>query len=131
MEDWKLPEEIVGAGKRFGGRMKGAKNRTKQEDMNNNDFENVKRYKRDREKCRNDNLNRAFGALKCMLGYDDQNLSRVEILKQARSRIEELNSILKKEESQNVQDQALSISMLSSEEFWDMLFKEDEDSFLL
>ena len=127
MQDWKLPEEIIGAGKRYGGRMKGAKNRIKPEQMNEYDCENVKRYKRDREKCRNENLSRAFTALKCILGYEHHNISRVDILTQARCRIEELHCILTRVGEGEDKDQPISVEMLTSEEFWDSLFNEDEN----
>ena len=126
MEDWKLPENIVGAGKRYGGRMKGARNRTKAPGAEKeNECENIKRYKRDREKCRNDNLTRAFSALKSILGCEDQNLSRVDILTQAKSRIEELDNLLNTQNNSE-QDNLINMSMLTSEEFWDYLFADEE-----
>ena len=126
MQDWKLPEDIVGAGKRYGGRIKGAKNRVKPEEMNEYECENVKHYKREREKCRNENLSRAFTALKCILGYENHNITRIEILTQARSRIEELNFILNQAGEAEEKNQPITVDMLSSQEFWDSLFNEDE-----
>lgn len=125
MEDWKLPENIVGAGKRYGGRMRGAKNRVKAPGVQKeNECENIKRYKRDREKCRNENLTSAFSALKSILGCEDRNISRVDILTQAKSRIEELDNLL---DTHKKQGNPVNISMLSAEEFWNYLFADEED----
>ena len=127
MQDWKLSEEVVGAGKRYGGRMKGAKNLVKPQEMHENECENIKRYKRDREKCRNENLSRAFTALKAILGYEHHNISRIDILTEARSRIEELNCILNQAGEGDEKSGPITVDMLSSEEFWDSLFNEDEN----
>ncbi|KAI6660405.1 hypothetical protein LOD99_13991 [Oopsacas minuta] len=126
MEDWKLPENVVGAGKRYGGRMKGAKNR-RREAQDENNCENIKRYRRDREKCRNENLTRAFNALKSILGYHNQNLSRVDILTRAKCRIEELNTILNRQEDHE-KSNSINPAMLTSEEFWDYLFNGEDTS---
>ena len=127
MEDWKLPESIVGAGRRYGGRMKGAKNRAKVPGVEKkNECENTKRYKRDREKCRNENLTRAFSALRSILGCEDINLSRVDILTQAKSRIEELDNLLNTDKNSE-QDNLINMSMLTSEKFWEYLFADEED----
>ena len=58
------------------------------------------------------------------LGREDKHCPALNILTQAKSRIEELDNLL---DTHKKQGNPVNISMLSAEEFWNYLFADEED----